>query len=80
MRPRLPWLLSAGLWHVNGVAFLVNFSQFLYWMLVPVTALGSFGASPQRVMAWQVVAIVLSTGFTAAVAHGLGAAVLTVAP
>ncbi|WP_248124299.1 hypothetical protein [Micrococcus lacusdianchii] len=43
-------------------------------------AMASFGASPQRVMAWQVVAIVLSTGFTAAVAHGLGAAVLTTAP
>ena len=42
--------------------------------------MASFGASPQRVMAWQVVAIVLSTGFTAAVAHGQGAAVLTVAP
>ena len=54
------------------------------WFFIPghvaAPAMASFGASPQRVMAWQVVAIALSTGFTAAVAHGLGAAVLTTAP
>lgn len=64
-------------WGVAGLSLLGP------WFFVPghvaAPAMVSFGASPRRVMAWQVVAIVLYTGFTAAVAYGLGAAVLATA-
>lgn len=64
-------------WGVAGMSLLGP------WFFVPghvaAPAMVSFGASPRRVMAWQVVAVVLYTGFTAAVAYGLGAAVLTTA-
>lgn len=65
-------------WGVAGLSLLGP------WFFIPghvaAPAMASFGASPQRVMAWQVVAVVLYTGFTAAVAYGLGAEVLTAAP
>lgn len=61
-------------WGVAGLSLLGPLFFIPGHVVAP--AMVSFGASPRRVMVWQVVAIVLYTAFTAAVAYLLGAQVL----